>query len=155
MTRDPICGMEVNEKKAKFSLVSKGKKYYFCSKNCHDKFLEKEKWSLSKSSIKNKSIENKKNKITENHEIKKIILPIKGMHCASCAVNIEKSLKKVPGVKGANVNYASEKASVEFDAEKASESDLEKAVEDAGYEVIKTGGKAGTITLRVRGMSSQ
>ena len=179
MPKDPICGMEVDGKKAKFSLVSKGKKYYFCSKNCRDKFSEKGKVPISKNPIENKSIENKnsiknniksinnikklKNGLIENekkkfkktHEIKRIILPIKGMHCASCAANIEKSLKRVPGVKGANVNYASEKASVEFDAEKASESDLEKAVEDAGYEVIKTGGKAGTITLRVRGMSSQ
>lgn len=88
-------------------------------------------------------------------ETKKIILPIKGMHCASCALTIEKSLKRVLGVKNVNVNYASEKANVEFDAEKSSEKDLEKAIEDAGYEVIKTNGKAGTVTLRVRGMSSQ
>src|SRR3989338_8370104 len=134
MARDQICGMEVNEKKAKFSLASKGKKYYFCSKNCHDKFLEKEKAPILKKTLNQKPLKNKKietsikniekiNKEKKSDEIKKIILPIKGMHCASCAANIEKSLKRVSGVKNANVNYASEKASIEFNAEKASESD--------------------------------
>ena len=47
---------------------------------------------------------------------KKIYLNIgiKGMHCASCAVNIEKALQKEPGVKSANVNYATEKAYIEY-----------------------------------------
>lgn len=172
MPKDPICGMEVDEKKAKFSLASKGKKYFFCSENCYDKFLGKEKAPISKKtlnekpinikSLKNKSIKNNKfekikNKLIKNNkaEIKKIILPIRGMHCASCAMNIEKSLKRVSGVKSANVNFASEKANVEYDANLAKESDLENAVERAGYNVIKINGKAGTITLRVRGMSSQ
>ena len=43
------------------------------------------------------------------------IFSISGMHCASCAGIIEKSLKKVPGVKEANVNFASEKARVLYD----------------------------------------
>src|SRR3989338_5012677 len=171
MPKDQICGMEVDEKKAKFSLVSKGKKYYFCSKSCYDKFLEKEKdptlkKPIKKDSIKNKSIEkgslnkesikNEAQKIKNNKgEIKKIILPIKGMHCASCAMNIEKKLKKVSGVKSANVNFASEKAHVEFDAAKTDEAYLEKAVKDAGYEVIKSNSVEGKVALRVRGMSSQ
>jgi Cu+-exporting ATPase len=156
MTRDPVCGMEVDEKKAKFKLVRKGKKYYFCSKNCYDKFLNKGKVPIQKKTITSNKTNNIKRRKKESKEekIKKIILPIKGMHCASCAITIEKSLKKISGVKNANVNFASEKANVEYDAGKASEKDLEKAVEDAGYKVIKTG-KEGTVALRVRGMSSQ
>ncbi len=153
MPKDPICGMEVDETKAKFSTVKNGKKYYFCSKNCYGMFLEKEKKPLPKKTIKNGSLETKK--ISKNHETKKIILPIKGMHCASCAMNIGKSLKRVPGVKDANVNFASEKAHVEFDAVKTNESYLEKAVKDAGYEVIKSYRGEGKVALRVRGMSSQ
>ena len=154
MAKDPICGMEVDEKKAKFKLVKDGKKYFFCSKNCYNKFLENKKETISGKTLKKKPIKNLK-KIKESEKIKKTILPIKGMHCASCAVTIEKSLKKVSGVKNANVNFASEKASVEFDSTKTNESYLEKAVKDAGYEVIKSYGKEGRITLRVRGMSSQ
>lgn len=66
----------------------------------------------------------------------KQIVPIQGMHCASCAMTIEKTLKKVPGVKSANVNYASEKATIEYDDSAATPDDLKKAVKDSGYEVI-------------------
>ena len=47
--------------------------------------------------------------------MKKIILKISGMHCASCAANIENALKKEEGIKSANVNFASEKLYLEFD----------------------------------------
>ena len=43
--------------------------------------------------------------------------PVIGMHCASCALTIERALKKVPGVKGASVNFATEKATVESEEE--------------------------------------
>ena len=43
IAKDPTCGMKVDPKKAKFKVVKSGKKYYFCSKNCHDKFLGKNK----------------------------------------------------------------------------------------------------------------
>ncbi len=157
MAKDQICGMEVDEKKAKFMLVKDGKENYFCSKNCYNKFLEQGKEPISEKSIKTNPISGKtiENKKSSKPEIKKIILPIKGMHCASCAITIEKSLKSIPGIKTANVNFASEKASVEYDSGKANENDLEKAVKDVGYEVIKATGNAGTVTLRVRGMSSQ
>jgi len=44
---------------------------------------------------------------------KQITLPITGMHCANCASTIERSLKKLNGVAETNVNYATEKASVQ------------------------------------------
>jgi len=59
---------------------------------------------------------------------------IEGMHCASCAVNIEKSLKKTKGVKEASVNYALAKASVEYD-EGVSEHELHGVVEKEGYKI--------------------
>ncbi|MFA5062009.1 MAG: heavy metal translocating P-type ATPase [Patescibacteria group bacterium] len=58
-------------------------------------------------------------------------LSIGGMHCASCAAIIEMSLKKVPGVKSAHVNFAAEKANIFYDT--ATESDLLNAVKHAGY----------------------
>ncbi len=62
-----------------------------------------------------------------------INLSLGGMHCASCSLLIEKSLKKVPGVKQANVNFAAEKARIIFDSTKASVDNFIKAVKDAGY----------------------
>jgi Cu+-exporting ATPase len=64
---------------------------------------------------------------------KRVKLDISGMHCASCAGLIERSLKKVPGVAQANVNFAAEKASVVLDENAASQKDLVMAVEKAGY----------------------
>ena len=67
--------------------------------------------------------------------MKKIKINIEGMHCASCAGNIEKSLKKVPGVKEVNISVIGKKAFVEID-ERTSQEELKKAVARAGYKVI-------------------
>ncbi len=67
----------------------------------------------------------------------KVSIPIKGMHCANCALSIEKALKKTEGVNSANVNYANEKAFVEFDSGKVTEENIEKVIEKSGYEIIK------------------
>jgi len=69
--------------------------------------------------------------------MKKIIIPISGMHCDSCARNIESRLKKLKGVSNANVNFANEKATIEFDENKINEDDIAKAIEKLGYRVIK------------------
>lgn len=68
--------------------------------------------------------------------MKKKSFPIIGMHCASCARLIERSLLKTPGVVNAAVNYGSEEASVDFDDTKLKEVDLAKAVESAGYKAV-------------------
>lgn len=67
--------------------------------------------------------------------MKKIKILIEGIHCASCAGNIERSLKKVPGVKEVNVSVIGKKAFVEID-ERTKPEELKKAVERAGYKVI-------------------
>ncbi len=56
-----------------------------------------------------------------------------GMHCASCAALIERKVKKVLGVKEANVNYGAEKARVLFDPAIADEEKIKAAVKAAGY----------------------
>lgn len=58
---------------------------------------------------------------------------ISGMHCASCASNSQRNLKKVPGVDLAEVSYATEEACVIFDPKQTKTSDLKKAVESLGY----------------------
>ena len=57
------------------------------------------------------------------------------MHCASCASNVEKSLKKVPGVKNANVSLMLKKGFVECE-EDIKDEELKKAVERAGYKIV-------------------
>ncbi|MGI8405252.1 MAG: heavy metal translocating P-type ATPase [Thermomicrobiales bacterium] len=63
------------------------------------------------------------------------MLPIEGMTCASCVRRVEKALTKVPGVDAANVNLATEKASVTFDPARVDLMRLREAVEKAGYRV--------------------
>ncbi|HEY3398060.1 MAG TPA: heavy metal translocating P-type ATPase [Armatimonadota bacterium] len=77
-------------------------------------------------------------------------LDISGMHCASCAHNVETSLQRVPNVFAAAVNFAAETASVEFDPEHVSPQDLIQAVHDAGYEARVSGGRQ--VRLRLSGM---
>lgn len=61
------------------------------------------------------------------------------MHCASCAATIEKALKKLPGVTGAVVNLAAEKATIEWDEKKTALVKMAEAVKNVGYElVVKT-----------------
>jgi Cu+-exporting ATPase len=63
-------------------------------------------------------------------------LPIGGMTCASCANHVERALNKVPGVTEASVNLATEKATVTFVPGTADRTAFEKAVANAGYEVL-------------------
>ena len=70
---------------------------------------------------------------------KKVKINIEGMHCASCAGNIERSLKKVSGVSEVNVSVIGKKAFVEVD-EKVPEEELKKAVARAGYKVLSIDG---------------
>jgi Cu+-exporting ATPase len=63
------------------------------------------------------------------------ILPIEGMTCASCVRRVEKGLAKVTGVMAANVNLATERATVAYDPAVADLATLRGAVERAGYRV--------------------
>ena len=68
-------------------------------------------------------------------EIKKTF-SIEGMHCASCVNVLERTLKKVPGVKDATVNLASEKATVVCDGEEVNDNQLSSAVANVGYKAL-------------------
>lgn len=66
--------------------------------------------------------------------MEKKVLNIRGMDCASCAAVIEHDLKKKKGISSANVNYATEKAHIEFDPEQIKVEDIKKNIKDLGYE---------------------
>ncbi|OGF62759.1 copper-translocating P-type ATPase [Candidatus Giovannonibacteria bacterium RIFCSPHIGHO2_01_FULL_45_33] len=63
---------------------------------------------------------------------------IKGMHCASCVMILEESLKKVDGVSQATVNLATEKATVTYDPSKVTDEKLSSAVSNVGYQALIT-----------------
>lgn len=64
-------------------------------------------------------------------------LDIEGMTCASCAAAVEKSLSRAPGVQRAMVNFATEKATVQYLPGQASPATLKEAVVNAGYGVVE------------------
>jgi Cu+-exporting ATPase len=64
----------------------------------------------------------------------RIVLPIEGMSCASCARTVQDALAGARGVAAASVNYATTKAAVEFDDAETSAADLVRVVRDAGYQ---------------------
>lgn len=65
----------------------------------------------------------------------KEIFPVIGMSCASCAQTIEKQLKSAKGVLGAAVNFASKTALVEYEDKNTSPTDLQKVVQNTGYDL--------------------
>jgi Cu+-exporting ATPase len=68
----------------------------------------------------------------------RVELPITGMTCANCVAAVERTLnKKVPGVVAATVNFATEKAAVEYIPGRVTRSDMVAAIERAGYGVVQ------------------
>jgi len=61
---------------------------------------------------------------------------VKGMHCASCASIIEKTLKKIEGVESIEINPGTEKAKISFDLSKTNPEILSKHIEPLGYSLI-------------------
>lgn len=80
--------------------------------------------------------------------VKKVDIQLGGMSCASCALTIENALKGIEGVSKASVNFAASKATVEYDAGKVTLHDMEKAVKDVGYRVLRD-----SVTFNIGGMN--
>jgi Cu+-exporting ATPase len=72
--------------------------------------------------------------MTESPEA--VSLPVTGMTCAACASNIERALKRLPGVGAAGVNYATNRATVTFDPAVLAVPAIVEAIRDVGYDVI-------------------
>ena len=66
--------------------------------------------------------------------MEKIELPVEGMHCVNCAGRVEKALNEVEGA-SANVNFASEKAYIEYDPQSTSPDKLVAVVQKTGFKV--------------------
>ncbi|MGD9180477.1 MAG: copper ion binding protein, partial [Desulfobacterales bacterium] len=65
----------------------------------------------------------------------KITLPVAGMTCANCAMNIERSVKKLNGVSDAQVNFAAEQAAISFDPTQLQVKDVVAKIDASGYSV--------------------
>lgn len=63
----------------------------------------------------------------------KKIFKIEGMHCASCAMNIDGELEDTAGVKDVRTNYAKALTEVEYDEGLIGDNEIIKAIKKAGY----------------------
>jgi len=68
--------------------------------------------------------------------MKETLLNIKGMHCSSCAVIIQKKISPLEGVKDISVNFATEQASISFDPEKISLEIMNEKIDPLGYSLV-------------------
>lgn len=91
-------------------------------------------------------------KMPEKITMEKKIFDVEGMHCAACAKNIEKSVKKLSGVRTAYVNFAAKKLYVE--GEGVDEADILEAVSSAGDYIARPAGAGAGEDVEIAEMES-
>jgi Cu+-exporting ATPase len=69
-------------------------------------------------------------------DTKKAVIPVKGMTCVNCAAAIQKDISKLAGVQSANVNYANEKAVIEFDPDVTGLEKFIVSIHESGYQAV-------------------
>jgi Cu+-exporting ATPase len=82
-----------------------------------------------------------------NVEKRRLVLDIGGMHCVTCAQTIEKRLPKLKGVLYATINFAAEKAIIDYDPRLVDQKAIENAISEVGYSVVHQ-----NVMLKIRGM---
>jgi Cu+-exporting ATPase len=65
--------------------------------------------------------------------VKKALFKVSGMHCVSCAMNIDGTLEDLPGVVKAETNYAKAQTNVEFDDQQTNLDAIKEAIAKTGY----------------------
>ena len=74
--------------------------------------------------------------VRNEEDIKKVVVGIGGMTCASCANAVEKALNRLEGVDIANVNLATEKATISYNSNSLNIKGIKEAIIESGYEPI-------------------
>ena len=74
---------------------------------------------------------------TESKNTETITLKLSGLHCTSCAVNIDLTLEDVPGVIKSTTNYQKSESKIEFDPSKTNLKSISKEILGLGYKVIE------------------
>ncbi len=136
MAMDLVCGMEVKEEEAAAISVYKGKTYYFCSEGCKKKFdRNPERYMETQEGTKDEKEEHSEPQKEEAIKTERIDLPVVGMSCASCSATIQRGLASIKGVKQANVNLATSRATVIFEPQLVQPEEIISSIRKSGYEV--------------------
>lgn len=147
--QDPVCGMEIDPAAAAGHSEHNGATIYFCSADCKEKFdddparyTQPQAEALNTAATVTEGAPRNGNRYTNttpDGNGERVDLPITGMSCAACARRIERKLSKAPGVQRAGVNFATSRATVEYDPNVTGTRELIDVVKDVGY------GTAGTV----------
>lgn len=76
----------------------------------------------------------KKTPLSTIQNLQSTILPLQGLHCSSCAVNIDLALEDLPSVKS-TTNYAKSETKISFDPTQTSLKQIQKTIEGLGYAI--------------------
>ena len=151
---DPVCGMTIDPAGAAGHSEYRGRTFYFCSDACKTKFdAEPAKYAGTPAEADTQSDATQTHgqetaglsrqaatdgshhtRGTPDGAAERVDLPVNGMSCAACARRIEQGLGRAPGVRKAGVNYATAKATVEYDPRQTGVRQLMDVVRDVGYE---------------------
>jgi Cu+-exporting ATPase len=152
MAKDVICGMDVPEDKAAATSDYKAKTYYFCSDYCKTEFDKNPEkyllpaWIPSGMTGPGETVTEGKTGVLKDRDTaagaQRIDLPVRGMSCAGCAVNIQKNLGGLEGVEKADVNFATSLATVIFDPSVVNPAEFTSRIREIGYDV-------GTVTAEI------
>ncbi len=154
MSIDPVCGMTIDEKHAAAQSEYHGETIYFCAHSCKEKFDADPERYLHHGDVAVAETEEISHLVaTPTGEVitkdaVELILPVRGMSCASCASHVEEALREAPGVFSATVNMATEMARVHYNPQVTHPGELIQVVKNAGYDVAVE-----TVNLPVRGMT--
>jgi len=69
------------------------------------------------------------------NQIKKITVPIAGMHCRSCEILVEKKLSEIPEVERSNASHKKGMAEIHYSSQKPNMREVEEAIREAGYDI--------------------
>ena len=131
MPQDPVCKMKVDRKEPGATSMHEGKTYYFCSLACKEEFDADPRRFLSAPAIVEEPTAASPG---PSGDLCRLDLGLSGMTCASCAATIRKGLSSLRGVTAANVNFASERASLQYDPKVASAQQFANTIADLGYQ---------------------
>ncbi|MHB1004382.1 MAG: YHS domain-containing protein [Chloroflexota bacterium] len=152
--KDPVCGMSVIPAEAAETAEYGGRRYYFCSAACAERFKADPEAYVSPEPAEEtpatvpggvthlaigpapkEPVPSVTTGIREGARIVKVELPIERMDCAECARRVQQALATIPGVQQAFVNSDSRKAAVVYDRGRVSLPQMSEAVRQAGYQL--------------------
>ncbi len=136
MHKDPVCGMEVDESKA-LKIEKDGKGYFFCSKNCQDKFSGSRKdrsEDLTNIPAKNKTIRQKED--TDAKGKATLNLKVIGMDNPHCLSTVEGALNNLKGILQKEL-FVNQRAKIQFDSSILSVEKIKETIKAVGYTLIE------------------